>query len=300
MYALVLGLTLGVCLRRLLRWEVGRLRPLTFLLTNLAYPALIFSSILKTYDAASILGGLTTSVGVFGTMALGFALGGLWARRVALDSEASRGTLRFCCTVSNYAFLPLVLAEALWGEAARSAVVLGALGGDVALWTLGAACFPRRAGGRWWSVINPPLLTLAGSVILVFTGHTGWARSPVDLVSLLEIPGRLAVPAGMILLGYHLAGVEARHLRRPLLWKLSAFRLLLVPAVVGLCLALLPLDPASARVVFLVAAMPVAMATVYLGDVFGGDNTLGAGAVLHTHVLAVITVPLWLWTLGLV
>lgn len=292
----LIGLLAGLALRLAPGDRQAWLGPATQALVKVLYPCLIFTSILTTYDARSIRQGLVLPVAVFGVMAAGFVVGLLWARRRPGDTPAQRGTLRFAATMNNYIFLPLLIVDGLWGGAGRGPLVLSALGGDVALWGLGVSCFPT-GGSRLIKLINPPILTLTLSVALVLSGHSGFALE--GLVPWLTWPGRLALPMAMAVLGFQLGGVSLRLVGSRLAWALTAYRLILVPAAVWGMLALVPLPEEGARVVFMVSTMPVAMATVYLGPFFGGDERLGAGSVLLSHLLAVVTVPVWLWAWGM-
>ena len=56
----------------------------------------------------------------------------------------------------------------------------------------------------------------------------------------------------------------------------------------------LPMPADVRRVLILIAVQPAAMASVTLAEAFNGDAEFSAAAILATHVLCLITIPLWL------
>ena len=74
----------------------------------------------------------------------------------------------------------------------------------------------------------------------------------------------------------------------------SLLRLVVIPALCILGLSLVPMSLEVRRVLILIAVQPAAMASVTLAEAFGGDADFSAAAILVTHVLCLITIPLWL------
>ena len=293
----LLGLGLGIVLRLAPGDRATWMAPLTRSLIYVFYPTLIFSSILASYEKETILAGLYLPFASFVIMLVGFGFGALWARGRPQDSAPQRGTLRFACTMNNYVFLPLLIVEPLWGSAGTAAVVLAALGGDIAVWGFGVSCFPN-SGGRLTRLLNPPIVTLVASILIVMSGSAPWFQGSVDLVSWLSWPAKLALPVAMLVLGFYLAGVSVAQLKTGLVWQVAAYRLVLMPALTVLVLSMVSLPSHIEGVILLISAMPVAMATVFLGEAFGGDGERAAGLVLLSHLVAIVTTPAWLLLLG--
>ena len=79
---------------------------------------------------------------------------------------------------------------------------------------------------------------------------------------------------------------------------LAALRLLVIPATAVALVFLLPFGEETLRKVLLVVAiMPSAIASVILSEVYGGDIAFSSVGVLVTHLLSLITIPMWLFLL---
>ena len=102
----------------------------------------------------------------------------------------------------------------------------------------------------------------------------------------------------MIVAGSRMTELNSRSLFNGLQLFTAFVRLVAVPAV---CIALIYLLPFAAdvrNILVIVAVMPASVASVAIGDIFGGDNESIAASVLLTHILCILTVPAWLWLCG--
>lgn len=75
----------------------------------------------------------------------------------------------------------------------------------------------------------------------------------------------------------------------PLLLKISAVKLLLMPLIWGVMSVLAGLTPAQTVVLTIVGAMPSTINVFVITDRMGGDGALACGAVVVTHVLSLFT-----------
>ena len=91
-----------------------------------------------------------------------------------------------------------------------------------------------------------------------------------------------------------------RHaLRCPLQALVAGLRLLVLPGLLLVLLRTLPFPEDARNVLCVVAVMPSAIGTVLLSDLYGADSRFAASSVLLTHVCSLVTIPLWLWLIGL-
>jgi predicted permease len=149
---------------------------------------------------------------------------------------------------------------------------------------------PRRALRQL--ALNPLLLAcLAGFAVSLAGGL------PPGIAPLMKTVGQASVALGLLCVGAALSPGALRG-RLPLQLATSVIKLVLVPAMVlwlGRALGLEPLA-LSAALVFM--ALPTATTSYVMARAMGGDAPLMAALTTLEHLLAVITMPLWILLLG--
>lgn len=277
------------------------------LVIDVAFPALVFTSFWRTVDVSVLRDRWFVPVSGFAVIALGQGIGRLLAPRVA--TEPQRPTVAFLVAVANWIFLPLPLAQALYGLPGVQTVLLLNIGAQLALWTVSVPALRGRVAGQGLlaPLANPGLVAslLGLGLAAVAPGRTwlegeagvglGLLRATVQGLTML---GDLTVPLSLLVTGAQLADTDVRApVGRRALAGVLLGRLVLVPAVVLACLAALqglgvPMPPVVAGVVLLVAAMPCAVSCGPFVQRFGGDGILTAQAVFWSTLLGLLLVGL--------
>ena len=222
-----------------------------------------------------------------------------WAtiRLYRFSSPQVAGTFGFNFTIGNYVFLPLPLALFLWGETAAANVIVASLGAEILYWTVGVA-FLSHGKFAIRKLFTPALVALTLGFIEVLWGNAGTHEIVSRANWVFSKVGALTIPCAMFLLGFHLASaMRSRFLDREVL-MVTLFRGVLVPALFFPLLPHLPMSPDAKRSLFLIATMPVAVASVYMSDLFDGDPEYAAKCVMVGHFFTVISTPIWLALLG--
>lgn len=282
---------------------------LSRIVVDLAFPALVFSQMVRTVDAAALrqdwLLPLLPGVLVLVAWLAGLALAPLAA------PGAQRNTLLFLVTSPNWVFLPLPIAEALYGGAGVRLVLLCNVGAQTALWSIGVWILhgSLRQALRGLAVNVGLWATLGGAAAALALPalrglgdlHASAGSVPgilgAALLDGVTMVGSLTIPLSLLVTGAQL-GAAPLALRRPspALWGVLAGRLLLAPlATLGLGLLLaragLRLPDVTRMVVLLVAAMPVAIVCSAMAERFGGDAELAAQSVFLSTLASLATVP---------
>jgi len=285
-------------------------RNLSRLLTGFFYPTLILTSMTRNYTLDGLTANWHLPVGGFAIMLTGFAIG-LLLERFLVDPHSRTGhAFLFQCALNNYSFLPMPLALMFWGEPAVAALIFASLGGETAMWTLGVyALSGRRLERRSLrNLLTPPLIAIVAALLLII----GRGLLPAGLgshvpallrdalgavIAAATLFGGATIPVAMVVAGSRMAGLTPGQLFSRIQLAVSAIRLIIVPAVTAGLIILLPLPPETARILLLVAVMPSAIGSVILSDIYGADSAFAASSILITHLLCLLTIPVWLYFL---
>ncbi len=286
---------------------------LSRIVVDLAFPALVFSQLVRTVDLAVLrqdwLLPLLPVALVLVAWLAGLALAPF------LGGSAQRNTALFLITSPNWVFLPLPIAEALYGSAGVRVVLLCNVGAQLALWSIGVWILhgDLRQALRGLAV-NIGLWAAVGGVVaaLALPGLRGLADLRASagsvpgtlgaaLLDAVAMVGSLTIPLSLLAIGAQLGAVPIAFRRLPVaLWAVAAGRLLVAPlATIGLGLLLaragLRLPEMTRMVVVLVASMPVAIVCSAMAERYGGDAELAAQSVFLTTLASLVTVPGLFW-----
>ena len=284
-------------------------RRLARVLTSFFYPALIYSAIVMDFNADSLKRLWQLPVGTYGIMTVGFCVGFCLIRWFGGRDTVRGRSFHFQSTINNYSFLAMPIALFLWGERAMALVALSSLGSEIAVWTLGVFALTERRPPTeaLKHLLSPPMCAIAAGLATlalrdltglsqVFRGVFGGGLADMYMafVDSLRLFGGATIPVAMMMVGSRMAEIEPRYcLGRDLYWT-AAVRLVLVPGIVVGLLRLLPMDEEVYRTLVLVGIMPSAIASVVLGELYGGDVRYASATVFITHVLGLVTIPVWM------
>ena len=308
MLPLILLTLAGYVLCRLKWIDATFNRQLSLVMLNVFYPCLIVSSIVRNFTWETLLQNWMMPVGTVFILVTGWLVGFATLPLLKKQDEATRRCYHFICLMNNYSFLPILMAAALWGEKAVALVIFSGLGSELCVWTLGVKALTGQKLDRGFlkNLISVPMGALILSIALLALSSVACPRGFVPeegtvarsfLTTLLEtcrMAGGATIPASALICGARIAMLHPSKILSPLMAGISVLRLVVIPAlcIAGLSLVPIPLD--VRRVLILISVMPAAMASVTLAEAFGGDSDFSAAAILVTHALCLVTIPLWL------
>ncbi len=285
---------------------------LSTLLIRVFYPALLFSAILRRYTLTTLIENWILPVGAAGIICVGWSVGWGAKRLLARHTRApTRRAFHFTCTMNNYSFLPImIIAGTPLGETGVAMVALTTIASDTLMWTLGFRTFTgQKLNLRNLPSIlcRPPILALLLAITLLFILHP-FGITNADLLAmpftkalsdtLYGYLGNATIPTSALVCGMSLARIHPQGLLGRHLLIATAFRMLIIPAILLTILLILPLDPTIRYVFGVISLMPGAMVGVSMAEVYGGDTPFISGMILETHLLCMLTVPLGLWVLS--
>jgi len=271
------------------------------------YPCLIFSSITKNYTWSQIIKSWQLPVAVFIILIIGYIIGLIYTGFFKeIDTEKKKSML-FQFTVNNYSFLPLAIIAKLYDEQHMAALILSTLGAELTVWTLGMHILNK--GEKAFSIKNikhllsPPLISIyiSLSILILFNiSNTTFESLSNSNISFQYIRktiydlGLATIPLSMIMIGGRIGTIKFSDLFSIDIWILTAFRLLIIPMfAIGIIKYLFGHHP-YINILLIVAIMPLSNASMVLTEIYGGDQKMISGSVLVSHIVALVSIPLWL------
>ena len=208
------------------------------------------------------------------------------------EEPERRNLLRFASVYSNCGFIGLPLVQGLIGAkgVVYASVYIAVY--NLFVWTHGLTVMGGKSGGSRWKKLafNPGVIGLiVGFFLFAFS-----IRLPEVLLKPLNYFSDVNTPLAMIVIGFYIARVPFRSMFEDrCLYRLSFYRLLLLPAI---CFAVLLLFHAD-RTVFLsmliLDAAPAGANAVMFAAQFGGDTKLASRAVALTTLFSLLTLPVF-------
>lgn len=279
-------------------------RSLLKLVVNVLLPAFIFDRILGNAilrQPSNIL--LPPLVGFF-TVVAGFAIGWLVARSLrrhaGLDDPVQQRTFALCVGLYNYGYVPLPLAELLFGQNTVAVLFVHNLGVEVCLWTVAMVLIGGHLGGQWYKrLLNGPSIAIVAALALNYFNLPSYLNPSVNstLHQALKMLGDATIPLAVLLIGATIADDlhQARFAQGGRVIALASFlRLGLLPVGFIALAYFLPASRELKNVIILQAAMPSAVFTILLARHFGGHPATAIRIVVATSILSLLTIPLWL------
>jgi predicted permease len=270
---------------------------LSMLLIRVIFPALIISRIIThfSFKEYSYWAFLPFCAIVFGLT--GMAIAAVFYR--FLKGAGPKKEFICSCSFQNAGYLPMTLIAFSFAGAAGDTLLiytfLFSAGFNILMWSL----VPLFLSGKLKSefkmsvLLNPPVVATVFALLWVTV--LGKGSMPLVLMDPLRQLGYAAFPLGMMVLGAYLCRYQAHDIRDKVpLITCVGIKLLLFPALVLLALVWTPLNPELKFFLFLEGTMPTAVSLVIIGSYTGADNKFLSGSIFYTHLIAIVSIPLWL------
>jgi predicted permease len=166
---------------------------------------------------------------------------------------------------------------------------------ELAVWLLGVSLLKGLRENHWRTVINAPLLTIVGALVLNYLNVGAFIPTPVR--TLFANLGACSIPLSVLLIGASIFDIWGKERVR---WSVALcsplLRLGVIPLAFFACAALLPLSLDLKRVLVVQAAMPAAVFGIVLARMYGGHVATAVQVVLSTTLASLVTTP---WVLAI-
>jgi len=287
-------LLLGALLRRHLLRDAAVWAGIERLVFWVLMPALLCSAIGAVDLGTLPVGGLGAAIwlSLLGGAGLSLAL----ARLARVDHPATTSVFQGGIRFNN--LMGFAIIGALYGApgTALGAVTTGLIVPFVQVLTSLVFALGGRGVSPWRAArqlaLNPLLLGCVAGFAVALAGGL-----PPGVAPLARSLGQASVALGLLCVGAALSPGALRQ-RLPLQLATSVIKLVLVPAMVLLIGRALGLEPLALAAALVFMALPTATTSYVMARAMGGDAPLMAALTTLEHLLAIITLPLWILLLG--
>lgn len=203
--------------------------------------------------------------------------------------------LSIASVMGNVGFFGMPVVRALFPAAPEAAVYscVFNISLNILAWTVGV--FTLTGEKKYISLraafLNPTVLSVTVALILYVLKAKNWLP---DLVQDgFRTIGAMSTPLCMVILGIRLATMNFRKLfTTPLVWIISAGKLLVFPLFCYLLVLPFPFDPVFKGSILILAATPCASILLNLAEIHHNGQELAANCALLTTLLSIFTIPL--------
>ncbi len=210
---------------------------------------------------------------------------------------------KYALTVANFGFMGNFIILGIWGEEMLYKYMLFTFVGTIVVNSWGLfMLIPRDSSKSKLENLKKGLLTppMIAVVVGLFLGLTGISKYMPDfLISAVDNAGKCQGPVAMVLTGFVIGCYSLKEIiGNKKVYLATAFRLVIIPAVLILALKALNITTFSAfpnelLILSLVLfATPFGLNTIVFPSAYGGETKTGASMALISSVFCLITIPL--------
>ncbi len=274
------------------------LRKISNLLTDIFLPSFILYHTLSGLDKLRV-----EWIYLIPTIGIGMLITSLLFGFIIAKLLKLREANLFSALVSfqNCGYMPLIMVSIMFGPDKRemfySWIFLYIIGFNLLVWSLGVWLISGQRSERLLKkVINPPFVATIIAVILSLLGLG--SKIPGEIYSFLEILSRPVLPLSMLVMGGILGFNPMKCCsNRKMLILAVVTKLVVLPGIVLLVLSLVRaplLSPELRWFILLESAVPSAVSLSVISESYGGDTPFISQVLLYTHLVSVITIPVFL------
>lgn len=257
---------------------------MSVLLLKVVTPLILMSSFQRAFEMPLFV----NWVKMFGISALTYVISIIISEIVYKKGNAEPED-KLCVFLPNNGFLAFPLMQTLAGEygiffGATNVILL-----TIIQWTYGLKLLkPEEKISAKKIFFNPGMIGVVLGLILFFSP----VKLPGYIFGAVESLSSLNTPLAMIVLGGLLAQTDLKQaFAEPCFYKLSAVKLLLVPAVMLPIIRFIPMTEDMRIVALICSVTPAATAVSMMSQLCGGNYRRSAAAVVITTILSAFTMP---------
>ena len=197
---------------------------------------------------------------------------------------------------SNFGFMGNAVVSAVFPEMFLDYLIF-----TLPMWTMiyvwGVPCLliPRDEGkgqgikSRLGAFVNPMFISMIIGIVIGIFG----IKIPSTLNSAINLSGDCMSPVSMILTGVIVGQMDlGKVLRTASIYVMTAIRLIALPLVAIIAFCFVNVPELYSMCFVCVLSMPLGLNIMVIPSAYGKDTSLAAGAIMVSHLLSAVTIPL--------
>jgi len=281
---------------------IEHLQFLSKLVINFLLPCFIFIELVENFTFS-----IFTNWWIFPLLSICITLLGVCIALflITLDKSLNRYRHEFVSLIAfqNSGYLPLMLVALLFPAALKEQmyvyIFLFLLGFNLIIWSVGSWYLTKKENATWQmrSLLTPPIIATVVALLTVLLRAQQFI--PQIATTPLHMLGKCALPLAIFVVGGNLAlaSIRIRGKSTPLFYIVFA-KLVIVPTIALAVIALTRPSYAVSFLFLLECAVPSATSLGVITHLRKSSDTLISVGIFWTHVISLITIPLFLSALS--
>ncbi|MCC3144699.1 AEC family transporter [Halanaerobium sp. Z-7514] len=288
-------ISLGFYLNRSDKINQSAEKGIAELTIDIAFPALIFTNIIRDFDLNMLREYLIVPVAAIIITLLTIAVVILIGKKLSY-SQKEREEFTFITAFSNNIFVGAPICLALFGSQGLILAILYDFGMQMILWTLGVSMLKDQAerenSNFLGNMFSPPIIALLIGLAVVLLA----IELPEVVLNTTNSIGVITVPLAMIFIGLQLGKSSfSSVIGKKKIYLLSFLRLIFLPTLVYLGLGFFSLGSLLRGVITILSAMPVFASSSVILQKYDRPSDFASEAIFATIVFMGLTLPIFVY-----
>ena len=266
---------------------------LTYLLVNITTPAMVINAMNIDFSFEQLKTGLIL-IAISIIFIIFLILLSNIASRNNKDNEKKK-IFKYSIALMNGGFMGYPLAYQIYGSEGMFYATMFHTPNTIIMWTYGVSLLlgKKKIKNRYkFMLLNPGMIGVYIGLFLYFTQ----LPLPLFVTNLLDMLTNTTTVLSMIIIGSKIAtiGVKNSFISKEAYFT-TFFRLVASPILMIILMKISDLDQMVEQIYVIYASLPVAVLMPILAQKYGGDIEFGSKIVVITHLMSLITIPLFFW-----
>lgn len=250
-------------------------------------PATIIQSLSSNFTIANFYSKLSILIAGFVVTAICFMIA-LPLSKLFSKEDYAQKVYAYSFVIPNTSYVGIPLMMAVFGEEMCCNMVVFIIPMLLLMYTWGMYVLTKQERISFKSMNNPVMYSVVIGMVLGLLG----VKIPEIPATILSNAGNCIAPCAMILAGYVVGSKPLKvSFGKPKAYIAALVRLVALPAVIAFPMILMGVDTEVTFISVITVAMPMGLNSIVFPEAIGQDSSEGAGMVLISTILCIITVP---------
>lgn len=289
-------MALGYCMARKKILNEETVKNISWMIVNVANPALILSG-LSDFDGSMDIRSIGTALGLAVVIFLFLILLAEPLARLFAVDEDKTGTYKLMLVFSNFGFMGFPLIKTMFGAEGILYASVFCIPFDMLMYTYGVAVISRKK--QRLPIKNILNMGIIASLLLII-GIVADIQLPAMIGEMISMLSGITAPLSMMVIGAAVYGMPvALIMKDGRMIGFCAVRMIVIPVVCSLLLAHFVRSDVLRGIGVVLCSAPVASMCAMFTQQYGGSYELASRSVVATTLISVVTMPVMFVIAGL-